>query len=77
MGAAVVGNIAFLSALKIPGSTRISIFGILQRPILIIMSAIILREKLEWYQFLGIAMVLIGIRFARVIKKDKKVIQSS
>lgn len=63
--AALVANLAFLAAIKYLGSTRISIIGTLQRPIVIVASAIVLREKLGWTQILGVIMVILGIWQAR------------
>lgn len=64
--ASVVGNIAFLWAIKVLGSTKISIWGILQRPLIIFLSAIVLKETLSIPQIIGIALVLIGIQMAKV-----------
>ncbi|MCP4297646.1 MAG: DMT family transporter [Proteobacteria bacterium] len=64
--AAVIGNIAFLKALKVLGSTRISIIGILQRPLLVICSALILGERLGIAELFGIVLVLGGVQLAKV-----------
>ncbi len=69
--AAVLANISFLWAIKILGSTKISILGTLQRPIVIILSAIILKEMILSSQVVGIILVLIGIHFAKVEKRVK------
>jgi drug/metabolite transporter (DMT)-like permease len=63
--AAVAANIAFLWAIKILGSTKISIWGTLQRPIVIILSALILKEPLSLIQIIGIILVLFGINLAK------------
>lgn len=67
--AGAVANVAFISALKLIGSTRISILTVLQRPLVIILAAIILKEPLGLYQIAGIAMVLFGVQMAKVEKK--------
>ncbi len=64
--AAVIGNLAFLSALKVLGSTKISIIGILQRPLLVILSAFLLNESLGIPETIGIALVLYGVHLAKV-----------
>lgn len=64
--AGAVANIAFLTALHLLGSTRISIVSILQRPLVILAVALILKEPLGWSQVLGMIMVLTGIRLAGV-----------
>lgn len=64
--AAALANIAFLSALHIMGSTRISIFNLLQRPLVIISASVILREMLTVLQIAGIVMVIAGTRLAKV-----------
>jgi drug/metabolite transporter (DMT)-like permease len=67
--AGAVANIAFISALKLIGSTRISILTVLQRPLVIILAAFLLKEPLGVYQILGIGLVLIGVQMAKVEKK--------
>jgi drug/metabolite transporter (DMT)-like permease len=67
--AGAVANVAFLSALHLMGSTRISIVGILQRPLVIIAVALILKESLSLIQIAGIILVLAGIQLATVKKK--------
>lgn len=63
--AAMVANVAFLSAIKHLGSTQISIFSTLQRPMVIVASALVLKEVLGWVQVLGILMVILGVFYAR------------
>lgn len=70
--AAVIGNVGFLTAVKLLGSTKISIIGILQRPILIIVSAIVLGESLNLWQVAGIAMVIGGVKMAKVKRVEKR-----
>lgn len=64
--AAGFANIAFLVALNLIGSTRISIIAMLQRPLLIVAAALILKEPVSIIQTLGIVMVFLGTHFARV-----------
>jgi len=66
--AGAVANVAFLSALHLLGSTRISIVGILQRPLVILAVALILKESLSIMQVVGIILVLAGIQLATVKK---------
>ncbi len=68
---AVVANISFLWAIKVLGSTKISVWGILQRPLMIGISAWWLGERLTGWQIVGIVMVLIGIQLAKVQRKKK------
>jgi len=67
--AAALANITFLWAIHLMGSTKMSIIGLLQRPIVIICAALILKEPLSLIQITGIVMVFIGIQMAKVIKK--------
>jgi drug/metabolite transporter (DMT)-like permease len=75
--AGAIANIAFISALKLIGSTRISILTVLQRPLVILLAALVLNEPLTVTQIIGIIMVLLGVQFAKVTKttsvKDLKV----
>jgi drug/metabolite transporter (DMT)-like permease len=71
--AAAVANVAFLAALHILGSTRISIFNMLQRPMVMIAASIILHEPLSLLQAAGIVMVLAGIHLAKVQRISKEV----
>lgn len=66
---AAVANVAFVAALHILGATRISIFNLLQRPLIMVAAAFILHEPLTWLQIIGIAVVLIGVHFAKVEKR--------
>lgn len=70
--AAAVANVAFLAALHILGSTRISIFNILQRPMVMVAAALILHEPLTALQMAGIVMVMAGVHFAKVEKIPEK-----
>jgi drug/metabolite transporter (DMT)-like permease len=71
--ASACANVAFLFALSILGSTRISIINILQRPAIIIAAAIILREPLTLFQGLGVVLVLVGVQMAQVKRKVRPV----
>lgn len=68
--AGAIANVAFLSALHLIGSTRISILTVLQRPLVIVAAALILKEPLSLTQALGIAFVLVGIQLAKVTKRS-------
>jgi drug/metabolite transporter (DMT)-like permease len=67
--AGAIANVGFLAALHLLGSTRISIIGILQRPLVIVAVAIILKEQLTMIQIIGIILVLAGIQLASVKRK--------
>jgi drug/metabolite transporter (DMT)-like permease len=69
--AAAIANLAFLSAIKIVGSTRMSIFDMLQRPLVIVAAALLLQEPLTWLQMCGVALVLVGVPMAKVTRKDE------
>lgn len=64
--AAAIANVAFLYALSIVGSTNMSVFNLLQRPLILISAALILREPLTAVQIAGTVLVLIGVRWAQV-----------
>lgn len=64
--AGAIANIAFISALKLIGSTRLSIMTVLQRPLVIVLAALLLKEPLSYFQMCGIALVLIGVQLAKV-----------
>ncbi|MBQ7529465.1 EamA family transporter [bacterium] len=66
--AAAAANVAFLWAIKLVGSTNMSIFNLVQRPLVIIVAAIVLTDPLTWLQWLGVILVLAGIPLARVKK---------
>lgn len=68
-----VANIAFLSALHLIGSTRISIISVLQRPIAIVLAALLLNEPLTALQILGILFVLLGVQLAKVTPVAKTI----
>jgi drug/metabolite transporter (DMT)-like permease len=64
--AAALANVAFLYALSIVGSTNMSVFNLLQRPIVLLVAAAVLREPLTPIQIAGTVLVLVGVRFAQV-----------
>jgi len=70
--AGAIANVAFLMALFLVGSTRISIITMLQPPVVIIAASLILKEPLTAMQIAGIGMVMLGIYLANVrrIKKE-------
>ena len=63
---AAVANIAFVAALNLVGSTRISVLTMIQRPLLVIFAAVTLHESINAIQGLGIVMTMIGIHLAQV-----------
>lgn len=65
-----LANVAFLSALNLVGSTRISIFTMLQRPLLLILAMIFLKETTSFSQMAGIVMVFFGVQLAQVTRKS-------
>lgn len=60
-----IANIAFLYALNILGSTNVSLLNMLNQPAVILLSAIILKEKLSLYQIVGIVLTIVGINIAK------------
>jgi drug/metabolite transporter (DMT)-like permease len=60
-----IANIAFLYALNILGSTNVSLLNMLNQPTVILLSAIILKEKLSIYQIVGIVLTMAGINIAK------------
>lgn len=66
-----LANVAFLSALNLVGSTRISIFTMLQRPLLLVLAMIFLKETASYAQMAGIAMVFIGVQLAQVKRQGQ------
>lgn len=64
--AAALANVAFLSALKELGSTNVSLFNLLQRPLVLVAAALILHEPLSWLQGLGMGLVLSGVKLAQL-----------
>lgn len=71
--AAAVANVAFLDLLHRIGSTHISVVSLLQRPITIVLSAILLGEAIGLWQWVGIAMVLAGVALSsRGIRRSEE-----
>jgi drug/metabolite transporter (DMT)-like permease len=70
--AAATANVAFVMALHLVGAVRMSVFTLLQRPLVILAAALLLGEPLGWLQFLGIAAVLWGIRLAQPERRVAK-----
>lgn len=68
-GAAAIANVAFLYALAIVGSTNMSVFNLLQRPIVLVVAALVLREPLTAVQLAGTVLILVGVRLAQVKRK--------
>ena len=66
--AAVGANILFVKAVKALGATRMSIFDLLQRPLVVLFAAAILGESLNWSQAVGFVLVMIGVRYAKVVR---------
>ncbi len=69
---AALANIAFVYALNLVGSTRISVLTMVQRPGLIIAAAILLHESVTAVQILGIALVMAGIHYAQVKRVSRQ-----
>lgn len=63
---AAVANIAFVAALNLVGSTRISVLTMIQRPLLIIIAAFTLHESVNLIQAVGIVLAMVGIQLAQV-----------
>ncbi len=63
---AALANLAFVYALNMVGSTRISVLTMVQRPLLIIAAAITLHETVSAIQAIGIVLVMVGIQLAQV-----------
>ncbi len=70
--AAAVANVAFLTALHLVGSTNISIFNMLQRPLVIVAASLFLHEPMDWVQWIGVGLVLVGVPMANVKRAPKK-----
>lgn len=67
---AALANIAFVSALNLVGSTRVSVLTMIQRPLLIVAAAMFLKESVNTYQIVGIILVMVGIQLAEVKRKN-------
>jgi drug/metabolite transporter (DMT)-like permease len=69
--AAGLANIAFLYAINTVGATRISVITMLQRPLLIVAAALLLKEPVTIPQIVGIVLVIAGTQMARVTRLPK------
>jgi len=67
--AAALANLAFIAAIKALGATRMSIINLIQRPMIIIIAALVLKETLSWPQVIGFALVMLGVHLAQVKPK--------
>lgn len=67
--AAALANLAFIAAIKDLGATRMSVINLIQRPMIIIIAAFVLRESLGWPQVLGFVLVMLGVQMAQVKPK--------
>lgn len=67
--AAALANVAFLSAMAIIGSTRVSIISLLQRPLLLVLAIVVLNEPASALQLLGIVLTICGVQIAQVKRK--------
>lgn len=72
---AACANVAFVFAIKLLGSTRISVINVLQRPAIIIAAALILREPVTLLQATGVVFVLVGVQLAQ--SAARKVVAAS
>lgn len=63
---AAIANVSFLYAIHLVGSTNMSIFNLLQRPLLIALAAVLLHEPMGPLRILGVVLVLWGVRKAQV-----------
>jgi drug/metabolite transporter (DMT)-like permease len=68
---AALANAAFIMALNQVGATRLSIVAMVQRPLLILAAALILKEQPTALQLIGIVLVVFGMNFARVTRVAK------
>lgn len=70
--AAALANVAFLWAIKLVGATNMSIFNLLQRPLVIVAAAVVLQEPLSALQVVGVGLVLCGLPLARAVRVSAK-----
>lgn len=61
----VVANFAFVEALARVGAARLSVFTLLQRPLVMVIAAMVLHEPMGALQIAGVLAVLVGVRLAR------------
>lgn len=70
--AGAVANVAFIEALHRTGAARLSVFTLLQRPLVMVVAAVALHEPMRALQVVGVAAVLAGVRLAQPVKKIKR-----
>jgi drug/metabolite transporter (DMT)-like permease len=64
--AAALANLGFVFAIRQVGATTMSVFNLLQRPLVVILASLTLGEPLSGPQWLGAGLVLAGVRTAQV-----------
>jgi drug/metabolite transporter (DMT)-like permease len=64
--AGAVANLAFIAAIKELGATRMSVINLVQRPLVVLIAAVALKEALSWPQILGFILVMAGVQMAQV-----------
>jgi len=69
--AGALANLAFIAAIKALGATRMSIINLIQRPVVVLIAALVLKEALGWPQVLGFVLVMLGVQMAQVKPKQK------
>lgn len=72
--AAALANVAFLSAMAMIGSTRVSIISLLQRPLLLVLAVVVLNEPASLWQILGIVLTIAGVQIAQVKRKKAPIV---
>lgn len=70
---AALANVAFLSAMALIGSTRVSIISLLQRPLLLVLAIVVLNEPASPLQILGIILTIAGVQAAQVKRKQQTI----
>jgi len=75
--AAALANVAFLSAMAMIGSTRVSIISLLQRPLLLVLAVVVLNEPASLWQILGIVLTIAGVQIAQVKRKKAPIVVRS
>lgn len=75
--AAALANVAFLSAMAMIGSTRVSIISLLQRPLLLVLAVVVLNEPASIWQILGIVLTIAGVQIAQVKRKKAPIVVRS
>lgn len=67
--AGALANVAFVEALHRVGAARLSVFTLLQRPLVMVFAAVALREPLRALQVVGVVGVIAGVRLAQPVPK--------